>query len=256
MSMHPKLDYSEYVPFLQRRRVQRGLVLLTIEAVTLYIIFQIGVCVYVRYPAWRSWRACLDYTPSSRDQVVYELNEDRFLKLMATNSGYFEKSHGYFVPPAAVFSPECWNQFTPSSKLPSIYGPRPVLFLHGRTTPHGVRRLLSVYIDDTGEPFVWNAIASKSSWGFEGTGLTSSTGSIRWNKVIPTDERPIDRFYAGVPDPADASHFTIEYETREGKRIIDGWLLDNTAPAPNDVTLMLKVRKGPPVFSQELEATR
>jgi hypothetical protein len=35
------------------------------------------------------------------------------------------------------------------------------------------------------------------------------------------------RIYAGQADPADASHFTIEYDKPDGRHLIDGWLTEN-----------------------------
>jgi hypothetical protein len=35
------------------------------------------------------------------------------------------------------------------------------------------------------------------------------------------------RIYAGQSDPADASHFTIEYVKGDGRHIIDGWLAED-----------------------------
>ena len=48
------------------------------------------------------------------------------------------------------------------------------------------------------------------------------------------------RLYAGQPDPADASHFTIKYEIDHVPGTIDGWL------QPDD-TVKLQVRDGPAV---------
>lgn len=35
------------------------------------------------------------------------------------------------------------------------------------------------------------------------------------------------RIYAGQTDPADASHFTIEYDKPDGRHLIDGWLAED-----------------------------
>lgn len=46
------------------------------------------------------------------------------------------------------------------------------------------------------------------------------------------------RLYAGQPDPADASHFTIRYESKGSGGTIDGWLRDGDS-------VKLQVRDGP-----------
>jgi len=45
-------------------------------------------------------------------------------------------------------------------------------------------------------------------------------------------------FFAGQPDPADGSHFTIDYQTPAGRGKIDGWL------QPDD-TIKFQVTSGP-----------
>jgi hypothetical protein len=49
---------------------------------------------------------------------------------------------------------------------------------------------------------------------------------------------PQVRLYAGRPDPADPSHFTIEYQYGEARGVIDGWLRQ-------DDSIELTVRDGP-----------
>jgi len=47
------------------------------------------------------------------------------------------------------------------------------------------------------------------------------------------------RFFAGQPDPADASHFTIDYKSQDSSGHIDGWL------QPDGKSVTLTVRDGP-----------
>jgi hypothetical protein len=47
----------------------------------------------------------------------------------------------------------------------------------------------------------------------------------RWNSLVSLmKDGVIDRLYAGVRDPSDASHFTLVYERGGKKGVIDGWL--------------------------------
>lgn len=54
----------------------------------------------------------------------------------------------------------------------------------------------------------------------------------------PADTQNL-RFYAGQPDPADAAHFTIKYDLRNGSGIIDGRLNEDGE------TVALKIVSGP-----------
>jgi len=51
------------------------------------------------------------------------------------------------------------------------------------------------------------------------------------------------RWFAGQPDPADPSHFTLGYEVNEVPGTIDGWLCD-------DETVLLRPRTGPVEWQQ------
>jgi hypothetical protein len=106
-----------------------------------------------------------------------------------------------------------------------------VLFLHERSCARRAR-LVTVYrpvlpvardnldcslVYDVVEPYTW----------FAG-GLVHHRGDA---SIYRADRRPFHvttnawRFYAGQPDPADASHFSIGYDADGKPGTIDGWLL-------------------------------
>jgi hypothetical protein len=77
---------------------------------------------------------------------------------------------------------------------------------------------------------------------------------VRWGRFVQLDGRltevPVGtlRIYSGQPDPADASHFTLAYETAEGRGTIDGWLM-------SDDSVKMAVRDGPAAATQPAGAT-
>jgi hypothetical protein len=111
------------------------------------------------------------------------------------------------------------------------------VFLHSRSRPSGGQRLVIVDLADTNffglqrkVRFVTNISRSGSLYG--------QTWSDPATLGMPFEQNELFRLHAGQPDPADASHFTIEYEINSGSGTIDGWLQD-------DDTVKVKVRDGP-----------
>ena len=66
----------------------------------------------------------------------------------------------------------------------------------------------------------------------------SSRFSYRLPLEDPRDPPPNLRIYAGQADPADASHFTFDYEEWGQRDTVDGWL-------EADDTVTLRVRRSP-----------
>jgi hypothetical protein len=53
------------------------------------------------------------------------------------------------------------------------------------------------------------------------------------------------RILAGRPDPADPSHFTIEYQTRRGRGVWDGWVRDSPAVSQGENPVVLELTGRP-----------
>jgi hypothetical protein len=165
---------------------------------------------------------------------------------------------GWVAPAHAVFPP-CYAQYVGGQS--STYRNYPLLFLHERTTPAGEAVLVGVHLH-SGSTFMRNEtrdrgrpgqvfrfyqakqraiIASCSPVG----GGTSPNRSLVLKLSLPDqDSRAVAtleegqsldtppvidygnvlRFYAGQPDPDDASHFTIAYVLDGRAGTIDGWL--------------------------------
>ena len=153
-------------------------------------------------------RRCMGYAAAA-DQVVYDSPRD---------------GHGVRRSLKKRYAPSCWKRFT---RAPGSA----VVFLHGRTSPSGKRRLVCIEAD----PQVVNhSVGSTSilpSWSFR----VLTPGTLRKE---PADvPGPVykdaffliaaERIYAGQPDPADPSHFTIDYERHGERKTVDAWLQDD-----------------------------
>ena len=178
---------------------------------------------------------CMVYTAPS-DQVVYEENRQRSVKLLATNSCYQRLSD----PPFGVrYFHRAWNHVARHTTEPDA-----VVFVHQRGSPRGNVRLvgIDVYFEWV-SPSGSNEHPSFSlcSDVLRPGGMTRSskvmayTFPFEFRRLQPSDEL---RIFAGQPDPVDASHFTIAYEMNSQKGIVDRWLQD-------DDTVKLKLRGGP-----------
>ena len=207
--------------------------------------FLLGVVATVGYlkgpGAWQRARLlywqhrCMTYT-APPDQVVYE-------EAMAGPAADVN-------PPAApglVSSPNAgflglWSHTRPVSDwraFSELRGTIPsttqaVLFLHERRTASGITRLVFVTI----RPWTYDQpeLKERLRWtvihpGSVNRDPTSSTWEPLvfrlgiWQQLPFPNQRL--RLFAGQPDLADPSHFTIGYELDGSRGTIDGWLRDN-----------------------------
>ena len=145
--------------------------------------------------------------------------------------------HDPHHPPAAALVhalgrpvPECWRLLAvePGFDTDRMQS-SPPLFLHERTTRSGLRRIVLI-----GLAHGPNADGQYLPCGFEVT-LASPATPNRAAAVIGEprrfDERPavshVIQFFAGQPDAADPTHFTMDYEYDDRRGSIDGWLADD-----------------------------
>jgi hypothetical protein len=110
----------------------------------------------------------------------------------------------------------------------------PVLFLHERRSKAGVRRLVIVRRTPPVARMSWDIPMAFNVTLFEPGGLTGSPRRILsyLPDAVPSHfgdgsgGGPRLRLFAGRLDPADESHFTIDYELNGDRGTIDGWLRD------------------------------
>lgn len=238
----PLLDYAPSVGRWHRWRWR--IACLVAILVALYCAVRYGgdtlrqaQCVY-----WQ--RQCLNYT-AAPDQVVYEEEPTAAARLLAGNPLCTRRTSrnpviaGEPLPPKpAVLRPGCWQSLcdTLTTAGRPTYSPldAAIVFLHERTAPNGERYLVCVdYYRDGGafQP-VWIA-------GFNCTPIAVVPGTLtHLPRTVPfgydidvisgyPKQPPNTRIYAGQPDPADPSHFTIRYEMWGKEDAIDG-RIDNT----------------------------
>ena len=181
-----------------------------------------------------------------------------------------------WVPPVKAVTPKLFADFQGSvSSGPRSDWSEPLLFLHERTTPSGIRHVVAVQFqpkfdfssrtvqDVEARELRVNHSQSKQrelsvrAWpvgtaaapeppGPPGSAMkwidrtyrlrlpdTNGREVASWLAGPGSDQRPIAvdygnvlRFYAGQPDPNDASHFTLPYRLDGREGVIDGWIKD------------------------------
>jgi hypothetical protein len=152
-------------------------------------------------------------------------------------------------PPTSVSrEPICWIRFLQASGNTTCgIEPSSLLYCHQLTSPTGHLRLVTIekdFFDRNGNTLpdrLRAAVYPPAGW----------AGCVN---VDPWNNRWVDglwiegpsRFFPGQPDPADASHFTIEYQWPDGVHgMIDGYLRD-------DEDVVMTVRPGPGDVKSEL----
>lgn len=233
-------------PTWQRRTPQAAVLLAGLLAVWLG-----GRYLWRHFSLYNTQRACLTYTAPPTD-VVFETDNAAATALYAAH----HDSLGFFGPEGhASFGsyPSCKSRF--AGYMPIFAdGPLAVIFLHERIGrgPGGQRRLLEIcfkgFIEDTSELALVNAYSARV---WEPASLFSEPRWIeskqprppQWpNIALPT------RIYAGQADPADASHFTFDYEANGTRDTVDGWL-----EADDSVTLTPRHPPLPPATAPSTE---
>ena len=164
-----------------------------------------------------------------------------------------------FQPPAYAVAPAGVNPIPPFVER-DVNRHRCALFVGLRTSPGGHARLVFLEMDvriqgvrpaDVKRAGYEYALSIDRKLGYRlfdanetsshpmpvrrGTSLTVKTGAgdrvpITWiDGTLRPNLSPGSgvRFYAGLPDPADPSHFTVEYEVAGTRGLIDGWLTDD-----------------------------
>jgi hypothetical protein len=208
----PQLDYA---PPARRRWLRRALALVAVVVVAAVAI-RWGPAFRRRTGVLLDQRRCMNYSAPA-DQVVYDTSIDQY---------------GMRESVTACYSPPWFTRLMTLGNSASA-----VVFLHGRTSPSGNRRLVCI----AAEPKMTGTVAGLSirpMWYV----MTAEPEAVRGTKWNWTDADPFfalpsaDRIYAGQPDASDPSHFTYDYETDGVRKTIDGWLQD-------DDTLKFRVRE-------------
>jgi hypothetical protein len=170
--------------------------------------------------------ACRAYRAPA-DRVVCELDPARAKALLGANASGASTDGGYaaiYRDMGAEFTPTCWKAIGayaiyPDGDTAGKWGisPAGIAFLHERTAPGGAPAIVRVQVGmiSTAKP-VLNPLVIRD---VHGLGVAPRELGIL---LDPADDF---RVFAGQPDGADASHFTIGYEINGKRGMIDGWLL-------------------------------
>jgi len=243
----PALGYAP-PPALHRRRRTR-----LIAAALLLLVFAIGGAVaWRRYAPWlqqrnamlSAQRACLEYTPPP-GSIVFQQAADVTYEGKPWSQPSLRQPN---VPPA-------WQNYharhvAPFSSIPnSSIQSQGTLFLHERRSLGGFRKLVAVELrvvwHEKGTTFqaAKRAIEPgtlrrdpRETWGgptFPDPSKTNLVGQMQ--PLFQADYGSAVRFFPGVPDPADPSRFTIDYQIGDRRETIDGYLDDD-----DSVTLKLR----------------
>ena len=200
-----RLDYGRRMR--PRRRVWRaGALLAVVALVGAAVLWGPG---WLRHAAdLLDQRRCMNYT-APPDQVVYDTPRD---------------VQGVRRSLKTSFAPSSWKRFARNRGAA-------VVFLHGRTSPSGNRRLVCVEADPKSVLHYAGSASVMPTWSFRvlvpGTlskGPADVPGTVYKEPFFLISA---ERVYAAQPDPSDPSHFTITYEHHGERKTVDAWLQDD-----------------------------
>jgi hypothetical protein len=187
-------------------------------------------------------RRCLSYAPPP-GQVVYDDDPEQVATLLSDAA--YAASHPAALKgvSAAVYDNPLFRNYLQRSSSHPFRPAGPAVFMHRRTSPAGNERLVVVQFSAAAAPGA--AVTTPPA----GTPLrrfvfrpypeSPATLTRRGAPVLsnfPGDPSGLDllaapgdrtRVLAGQPDPADPSHFTIDYVHNGVAGTIDGWLNDD-----------------------------
>jgi hypothetical protein len=219
----PALDYAPGAPLRRRRRIRR-IVALCLLVGTAVAGFLCGPATWSRGKLLYRQRQCLRYAAPA-EQVVFDSDPARVAQLSGDPNFVIWRGCAFRKPPVE------WQAVLSAARAA---GPRPtstiaMLFLH-ELKAGGITRLVMV------ERI---AAADESPYfllGYDVEAASIAPATFRCPQPIeqqfPMAIDVLDsvgphtdiRIYAGQPDPADPSHFTIRYESGGKTAMANGYL--------------------------------
>jgi hypothetical protein len=227
-----RVDYAaSSPPWHRRRRGRRALLVMGLIAVAgsaLWWGFGVGRHVTLL----RLQQRCMAYRHPST-LAVFEEDPQRAAQLLAADSRY-SRLHAS-ASPVGISAPE-WNALY-ESVSPHGVARTATLFVHERRNAGGRTRIVAVVLGR------WSMLPEKSllfvSVRVLRPGTLVSPPALLFDDMpfeqLPGQQHGSTRIYAGQADPADASHFTIDYDIVAPDRVLrvtlDGWLRDDDTVA-------------------------
>ena len=172
-------------------------------------------------------RYCARYAVPA-DEVVYEAR----LQVLADPHRPDAPAELVDLPNSTHPTPGPWQELTRWAGERPLLDAGPVLFLHERRSARGERRVVCVEYAGAWNPLIARTVRPGSPLSrpaFEPTQFSPAIDLTNCARL---------RFFAGQPDPADASRFTIGYEMDGRGGTLEGRLLE-------DGDIALRVLDGP-----------
>jgi hypothetical protein len=159
------------------------------------------------------------------DQVVYERGPGA-AALLATSHEYLALASPSNQPAPVGREPACLTSYQQGVGTPSPGGG--VLFMHTLRVPSGADRLVIVrsnFSHDTPPMFIHGfdlevSLTELATWKSPPKDVTGAMAIDVMSSILQAPPRM--RIFAGQPDPADPTHFTIRYEFNGKRFIADG----------------------------------
>ena len=165
-------------------------------------------------------RQCMRYAPPA-DLVVFEQDAQAAARLMGSGAGYHLTNAGEADPPHAWLSPPAYAYIPQSGWEPHV------AFMHARRSADGPERLVVIEFLAMREPrgsdhtVLFHPRVFAASMLRPGKQVRRNDDTVRIR--LAPDERL--RLYAGQPDPADPSRFTINCVVAGERGTIEGRIL-------------------------------
>jgi len=246
------LDYASRQSWIRRRWHRLVIILLLLAAAIAGTWYRNNIIWAAhRSLLLRAQYQCMEFE-AKPTRVVYEedttkarelLKQRDYRPAMLDVTG--QKTGAMYWPSEIQNYPEALRYF--SSGGPNcLNNDASLLFLHERKTPSGQSVLVCVtaWMDkNAGSPVVRFSVRGvlPGNWRTD-PGVTGSLGAfVRYNERTPL------RMYAGQPDPADLSRFTVEYELHGKRGVFEGRVKDIINPTSNlRVEFDFDIRPGGP----------
>ena len=243
-----RVDYAPPPRPWRRGRVVRRAGITAALLLLGIIAYAWGPTLAHRASLWNLQRKCLNASAPA-DRVVWEEDPKAAARLLITDRQYVTavpEPHylpgGMPAPFAAWFSAD-WDRLYAALSPPGRK-PNPTIFMGPRRAAGGgERRLVVVEAPRFEVPlaiveYTFHAAIIDPRNPLSGPRLLDNGLSIFDSGMLRRDQAGTLRFFAGQPDPADPSHFTVQYEIDGAPGTIDGWL-------KGDDTVRMEVRDGP-----------
>lgn len=205
-------------------------------AALLALVFAIAAAIVIAPAQWRAmqrrrlFHKCLQFSLPA-NTVVFDDDPSHAAKLTA--SGQYIAASAYFTRPSALLPIPQFSNYVGTTL--------PVLFMHEMISPSGNHRLVVVQLSGMkNDPFDRLFFSAYEESG--PAGLRSASGGKQMGLEMYRAASESLTLYAGQVDPAEASHFTIDYILNNRRETIDGWLFDDNTvrlmPRCGDVAYM------------------